>query len=245
MEIVPTGITGGENAVAIVGWEEGGAGQIASWLEKASSHRIACFVHPGDEAMRIDIPAEAAKRDSRLFEFPLPDSFRGRPMITSTRWTAILKELGVRKILVTLGDNRERLRQLESARLSGLELINAIHPTALILEEARLHENIMIHSRGVIGYRAEVHDGVIVNTGAQLDHHNVIRSCARIDPGVVTAGNVTIGECATLHTGAVVKNRIRIGCDAIVGAGAVVIRDVPENETVVGVPAEPIRRRRT
>ena len=29
---------------AFVGWEEGGAGQIDSWLEQGSSYKIACFV---------------------------------------------------------------------------------------------------------------------------------------------------------------------------------------------------------
>ena len=37
-----------DNSVAIVGWEEGVAGQIHSWLEKIGVHHIACFVNPSD-----------------------------------------------------------------------------------------------------------------------------------------------------------------------------------------------------
>jgi acetyltransferase-like isoleucine patch superfamily enzyme len=51
---------------------------------------------------------------------------------------------------------------------------------------------------------------------------------------------VHIGRGAFLGVGANVIPKKRIGNYAIVGAGAVVIRDVPDNTTVVGVPAQPL-----
>ena len=43
--------------------------------------------------------------------------------------------------------------------------------------------------------------------------------------------NVSIGSGAIIHGG------IRIGKGAMIGAGAVVTKDVPENSTVIGIPA--------
>ena len=237
MEVIPENISVQANTIALVGYEEGSAGQVHAWIEKATSCSVGCFVNIDAEPPEIDPEKERTNRDSRLFEYPTRDSFKGLPLLTSPRWPEVIKDFGIAKVLVTVSAQRTRLREIERAQGAGLELVSAIHPSALVLEEAVLHDNVILHSRAVIGYRAEIHDGCIVNTGAQLDHHNLLKKCVNIDPGVVTAGNVTIGDCAQLHTGAVVKNRIRIGADAVVGAGGVVIGDVADGTTVAGVPA--------
>lgn len=54
-------------------------------------------------------------------------------------------------------------------------------------------------------------------------------------PTVVKKG-ASIGSNATIIAG------VTIGENALVGAGAVVTRDVAPGETVVGVPAKPVRR---
>jgi acetyltransferase-like isoleucine patch superfamily enzyme len=92
------------------------------------------------------------------------------------------------------------------------------------------------------GYKAEIGSGTIINTGVQLDHHNIVEECCQVDPGVITAGNVVLRECCHLHTGSTIINRIRIGYNSIIGAGSVVIKDVPPNCTVVGVPGRIIKR---
>ena len=35
-----------DNSVAIIGWEEGTAGQVHSWIEQDGKYHIACFVNP-------------------------------------------------------------------------------------------------------------------------------------------------------------------------------------------------------
>jgi len=228
-----------DNSVAIVGWHDGAAGQIHAWLEKTSDYHIACFINPVDEPPVID--TDSIQRDATQFSYPTKDSFKGRPLIHSSNWAEILSDLNINKVLITTNEPHQRFEQINTARKNELKLINAIHPTALIMEDAILHDNIILYPNTFIGYRAELFSGVIV-TGAHVDHHNVIKECANIDPGVVFAGNVTIGLFAQIHTGTVVKNRIRIGENSILGAGTVIIKDVPDNVTVVGVPGKIIKR---
>jgi serine O-acetyltransferase len=53
----------------------------------------------------------------------------------------------------------------------------------------------------------------------------------------------TIGDNVTIYAGAKVLGNVKIGDNSIVGANAVVLKDVPENCTVVGVyPAYIVRR---
>ena len=50
--------------------------------------------------------------------------------------------------------------------------------------------------------------------------------------------NVKIGDGTFVGANAVIKQGIRVGKNAMIGAGAVVVKDVPDNLTVVGVPAK-------
>jgi len=78
----------------------------------------------------------------------------------------------------------------------------------------------------------------------------VINSTAKIGKGTIIQHSVTIGEIDDSHRSPVIGQNCFIGCRACVlgnikignnvkiGAGAVVIKDVPDNCTVVGVPAK-------
>jgi serine O-acetyltransferase len=52
----------------------------------------------------------------------------------------------------------------------------------------------------------------------------------------------TIGDNVIINAGAKVIGNVTVGDKALVGANAVVVKDVPENCTVVGVPAYIVRR---
>lgn len=233
---------GDANAVAVLGYHDGSAGQVATWFEEAAGSPIACFVHDARPPFFVDIEAENAKRPSKRTEFPRDGRFKSRPLIVSTDWVHELIEYGIRRVLPLTPNNFERRRQIAVCRSHGLDLVSAIHPSVRMLFGATVEPGVWINAASIIGYRAEIQSGVLINTGVQIDHHNVLHHCCQVDPGVVTAGNVTLGECSHVHTGATVINRIEVGAGAIIGAGAVVIRNIPTGTTAVGVPARVIRR---
>lgn len=228
--------------IAILGYHEGNAGQVAEWLERETGWTIAMFAEEGDAPPEINVAAENANRVSQRMEYPTRDSFKNRPLIVSRDWPERLKSAGIVHVLPLISDNTERLTAIGRCRAERLELVSAIHPSARVLDLAQIEPGCWVSAGAIVGYKAELAAGAIVNNGAQVDHHCVVESCAQLDPGVVLAGHVTIRELAHIHTGATIINRIEIGRGAIVGAGAVVISDVEPGATVVGVPARPIRR---
>ncbi|MBW1915883.1 MAG: acetyltransferase, partial [Deltaproteobacteria bacterium] len=60
-------------------------------------------------------------------------------------------------------------------------------------------------------------------------------------PSCNISGEVKIGEGTFWGTGAKVINQKSIGNNVTVSAGAVIINDIPDNVTVVGVPAKIIK----
>ena len=53
---------------------------------------------------------------------------------------------------------------------------------------------------------------------------------------------VLVKEGATIGSGAIIMGGVTIGKDAVIGAGAVVTHDVPDNTTVIGVPAKDMNK---
>ena len=108
--------------------------------------------------------------------------------------------------------------------LTGIE----IHPAA------RLGRRFVIdHGMGVvIGETAEVGDDCYF-------YHQVTLGVARTDRG---KRHPTVGNNVIIGAGAKVLGPITVGDNARVGANSVVLDNVPDDTTVVGMPARPVDR---
>ena len=147
----------------------------------------------------------------------------------------------VRHAIVAIGDNRVRRGYAKLVEDAGLELINAIHPSATVSPSASIGRNVVIAAGACVCTEASVGDCAIINTHAVVDHECEIGEGVHLCPGVVLAGRVRIGDGAFVGMGAKVIQCRTIGEEATVGAGAVVLNDVPPCATVVGVPARIIK----
>lgn len=226
-----------DDSVAIIGFHEGGAGQIYEWIK--GKYHIACFVNYNDDI----IDENLTPKECKSFEYPKNGKYKGIPLISSQNYYEILKKLNINRVIITIPEERMRMVSIKQAKQYGMELISVIHPSVTLLEECKIGNGVILFPNVVVGYKTEVRDGVIINIGSSIDHHSIICECVTIDPGVVTAGNVVVEECAHIHTGVTIINKIRVGQDAIVGAGSVLIKDVEPYSVNVGVPSRVIKYR--
>ena len=199
--------------VAVIGFNDGLAGQTAEWFEQVTGFEIALFIDENESLEEFCHPELLSQRPNKRFEYPKMGSFKGRPFFSGSNWPAKLIELGIDNVLVLVPDNQCRLEILKVCAKFKFNLVSAIHPTAQLMNQALIEPGVWINAGAIIGYKSEIKPGVLINTRAVVEHHNILESCCQLDPAVVTAGNVTIGECAHIHMGALIANRRKIGAN--------------------------------
>ncbi|NLB43007.1 MAG: serine O-acetyltransferase [Clostridiales bacterium] len=108
--------------------------------------------------------------------------------------------------------------------LTGIE----IHPAAIIGKGLFID-----HGMGVvIGETTIIGDNVTIYQGATLGGTG--KETGKRHP--------TIGNNVIISTGAMILGPFTVGDNAKIGAGAVVLREVPPNSTVVGIPGRVVKK---
>jgi UDP-perosamine 4-acetyltransferase len=141
------------------------------------------------------------------------------------------------EMIVALGNPDLRVALSERIRRAGVTLLNAVHPSAVVMPSACLGEGMMVAATAVVNSNARVGDAVIINTGAVVEHDCQLAAGSAVSPGAHLAGRVSLGACAFIATGAIVLSRLSVGARSVVGAGSLVTKDLPERVLAMGSPA--------
>lgn len=112
-------------------------------------------------------------------------------------------------------------------------------------EKCKRKTGIEIHPGAKIGKRLFIDHGI----GVVIGETTIIGNDVVIYHGVTLGGtgkekgkrHPTIGNHCIIGAGAKVLGNIKIGDFVKIGAGAVVLKDIPENTTVVGIPAHIVK----
>lgn len=144
---------------------------------------------------------------------------------------------GTAGFIVGIGNNQTRAKRFKQLKKLGLKPIVAIHPTADIGRDVIIGDGTVVNMGAIIATQVIIGQNCIINSGAIVEHEDKIGNHVHIAPGVALAGRVVVKDYAFLGIRSVVKDYQTIGKKAVVGAGAVVVKDVPDNITVVGIPA--------
>ena len=86
---------------------------------------------------------------------------------------------GVECGIVSIGDNGSRRNFADRLEAAGVELINAIHPSANLARNVTLGRNIVVAAGALVCAHCQIGDSVILNTGCIVDHESLIGTARR------------------------------------------------------------------
>ena len=142
--------------------------------------------------------------------------------------------------ICSLGTTR-RGPYIEQVNGLGFSFATFVHPTTTVAPSTTLGPGSYVGPGCVIASHTEVGAHVRINRGALIGHHTTIGALTTIQPGVNVAGACRLGPAVYVGMGAVITDRCEVGANSVIGAGAVVVKNVPANVMVLGVPAKVVR----
>ena len=127
-------------------------------------------------------------------------------------------------------------------KAKGFSFATVIHPSVITCKSVHFGEGAQAMAGAIVQSGVTIGDNVLVNTGTILEHDCKIGDHVHLATGAILCGGVEVGPESHIGAGSTIKQGIQIGAGSVIGAGAVVIRDVPANTTVAGVPAGELKQ---
>lgn len=148
------------------------------------------------------------------------------------------------RVVVAVGNPPTRRRIVERlVKLGHDRFITLIHPQALVGKWVEIGEGSTLYAACNLTVDIRVGRFAWLNVATTLAHDVVTGDFVTLAPAANVSGNVTLGTGCDLGTNCAIKHQLQIGEWSIIGAGAAVVKDVPPNTTVVGVPGKVIQTR--
>lgn len=160
------------------------------------------------------------------------------------------------RAIMHLGSNEDLVRQDERPRyVIGIGSTSVRKELSERLDEAGFKAATLIHPDASVGSQCVIGEGSIVLAGARLTtnvrlgrhvhlnpnatigHDTVLGDFVSLNPAASVSGDCVIEENVLIGVGGVVLNGLTVGRGSTVGGSACVVKDVPADAVVKGIPA--------
>lgn len=162
----------------------------------------------------------------------------------------IVSELNEKGYHFAIGIGEPEIRREIAEKYKFLTYPNIIHPSTtfgLYQKDSILLSHGNIITAGVrFTNNIQCGNFCLFNLNATVAHDCIIDDFVSVMAAANISGNVHLKENSYLGSGSIIlqgsnETKMEVGENSIVGAGAVVTKDVPNNVTVVGVPAKTLK----
>jgi len=142
-----------------------------------------------------------------------------------------------------VGATEIRQKLVTRAEKLGAQFCSIIHPNAILTKWIQIGKGVVITAGCILTNQIQIGQHVHLNLKCNIAHDVIIEDFATLAPGVRVSGNVKIKEGCYVGTGSSIIEKITLGSWSTIGAGSTVIRDIQNNSTAVGIPAQEIKNK--
>lgn len=136
-----------------------------------------------------------------------------------------------------IGDPRQRSKYAAMLRSRGGEFAVLVDPSAKIGGQTELSSGCIVGPFCVISCDIKVGQDTVFTAHVTVGHDVQFGRSCHIGACSFFGGRAVIGDNVTIHPHASILPGVRVGDGATIGVGSVVVRSVPAESTVFGVPA--------
>lgn len=166
----------------------------------------------------------------------------GLKIVGDGRWLFQQGKRGKVSVALGIGDNAARRRISEKCMDAGVELLTAVHSSAVVAPSAQLSPGVVVMAAAVVNPDAYIGMGAIINTASVVEHDCRVGDFAHLSPNATMGGGARLGSLSWLGMGATIIHGVTVGSGTMIAAGAVVVSDIPDQVVAMGIPAR-VRRR--
>ena len=167
----------------------------------------------------------------------------GLPILGNTsELEKIKRQYNIEAAYCPIGNNELRVKLLSEAKEIGYKTPNYIHPSVILSPNIKMGEGVYILLGSQIMPYVQIEDYVMISMNVNVAHHSILRKGTFLSTGVNYGASIEAKEYAYVGIGATIMTGLHVlGSRCLIGAGAVVIKDVPDNAIMAGVPAKLIK----
>jgi len=140
------------------------------------------------------------------------------------------------RFLLAIGDLEVRQRVTDALAEKGAQFVSFVHPTAVIAANAKIGAGTVIYPQAVVSHNAVLGDHVHLSLFASVGHDAHVGNNCYLSPYAALAGESRIGAGVLLGSHATVGPGVHVGANSKVCANTCVLRSVPDDSFVMGVP---------
>jgi len=119
---------------------------------------------------------------------------------------------------------------------------NVVHPNVQLDQSIFLGKGNVIAEAAVFTVDITLGDFNLINRGVHIGHDVVIGNGNVINPCAVVSGGINIKNHNLIGTNATIIQYLNIDSNNAIGAGAVITKSISNHNTLIGVPAKPLKK---
>lgn len=144
------------------------------------------------------------------------------------------------RFLFAIGDIDTKKHIVVNLKKKGAQFLTLVHPTAIVVSTARIGEGVIVCPLCLVSDNVRLDDFVMMNAYADCGHDAKVGKYCILSSYAAVMGFSILEDEVFLGTHATVIPGKRVGYKSKVSANSVVMRNVPPNKMVFGVPGKAI-----